>query len=189
MPSAYKALKGSADAFLYPGHVYAIAGSELCETLAEEGVSGVITGFTANEIMTALAVVITKLQEGSSFFKNCYPRVVTREGSKVARTTVAEIMEECDSEWRGLGIIENSGLKLKEAYKEFDARIKFHLPEIEGRSNPACRCGDVLQGKCKPSDCKVFGKVCTPLNPVGACMVSNEGACSAYYQYGGNING
>jgi hydrogenase expression/formation protein HypD len=107
----------------------------------------------------------------------------------VAQAIVAEIMEDCDSEWRGLGVIENSGLKLKEAYKEFDARIKFHLPKVKGRSNPACRCGDVLQGICKPSDCKVFGKVCTPLHPVGACMVSNEGACSAYYQYGGNING
>lgn len=189
MPRAYRALKGSADAFLYPGHVHATIGTELCEALAEEGVSGVVTGFTAKEIMTALAVVITKLQEEGSFFKNCYPRVVTYEGSKVAQAIVSEIMEDCDSEWRGLGVIKNSGLKLRETYKEFDARIKFHLPEVRGRSNPACRCGEVLQGKCKPSDCKVFGKGCTPLHPVGACMVSNEGACSAYYQYGGSING
>jgi hydrogenase expression/formation protein HypD len=96
-----------------------------------------------------------------------------------------EVMEECDSEWRGLGNIPGSGQKLKEEYSDFDARIKFQLPKVEGRSNPACRCGDVLQGKCKPSDCKVFGKGCTPLHPIGACMVSNEGACSAYYQYGG----
>ncbi|NMM63912.1 hydrogenase formation protein HypD [Clostridium sp. P21] len=189
MPAAYRALKGSADAFLYPGHVHAITGTNLCESLVNEGVSGVITGFTANEIMTALAVVITRLQEGGSFFKNCYPRVVTQVGSKAAQSIVSEIMEECDSEWRGLGVIKNSGLKLKEAYKEFDARNKFNLPKVTGKSNPACRCGDVLQGKCKPSDCRVFGKGCTPLHPVGACMVSNEGACSAYYQYGGNING
>ena len=189
MPGVYRTLKDSADAFLYPGHVHAITGTELCESLVNEGVSGVITGFTANEIMTALAVVITKLQEGESFFKNCYPRVVTQVGSKAAQIIVSEVMEDCDSEWRGLGIIKNSGLKLKEAYKEFDARDKFHLGKVEGRSNPACRCGDVLQGKCKPSDCRVFGKGCTPLHPVGACMVSNEGACSAYYQYGGKING
>ncbi|PJI08213.1 MULTISPECIES: hydrogenase formation protein HypD [Clostridium] len=189
MPGAYKALKSSADAFLYPGHVNAITGTKLCEELVSEGVSGVITGFTANEIMTALAVIITKSKEGGSFFKNCYPRVVTREGSKSAQALMSEIMESCDSEWRGLGIIKASGNKLKEEYKEFDARIKFDLPEVKGRSNPACRCGDVLQGKCKPSDCKVFGKGCTPLHPIGACMVSNEGACSAYYQYGGNING
>lgn len=189
MPSAYRALKGSADAFLYPGHVHAIIGTKLCESVVKEGISGVITGFTANEIMTALAVVITRLQEGGSFFKNCYPRVVTQDGSKAAKDIVSEIMQDCDSEWRGLGVIKNSGLKLKEAYKEFDARIKFNLPKVTGRSNPACRCGDVLQGKCKPSDCSVFGKGCTPLHPVGACMVSNEGACSAYYQYGGIING
>jgi len=189
MPSAYRALKGSADAFLYPGHVHAIIGTDLCESLATEGISGVITGFTANEIMTALAVVITKLQDGGSFFKNCYPRVVTCGGSKAAKVIVSEVMEDCSSEWRGLGVIENSGLKLTEAYKEFDARIKFNLPKVTGRSNPACRCGDVLQGKCKPLDCKVFGKGCTPLHPIGACMVSNEGTCSAYYQYGGIING
>lgn len=189
MPEAYMAMKDSADAFLYPGHVHAITGTKLCESLAEEGISGVVTGFTANEIMTALAVVITRLCKGGSFFENCYPRVVTQEGSKAAQSIVSEIMEACDSEWRGLGVIENSGLKLKEAYREFDARIKFHLPEVKGRSNPACRCGDVLQGKCRPSDCSVFGKACTPLHPVGACMVSNEGACSAYYQYGGNVNG
>lgn len=189
MPSAYRALKGSADAFLYPGHVHAIIGTKLCESLVEEGISGVITGFTANEIMTALAVVITRIQNGDSFFKNCYPRVVTQGGSIAAQNIVSEIMEDCDSEWRGLGVIENSGLKLRKNYEEFDARIKFHLPKVTGKSNPACRCGDVLQGKCKPSDCSVFGKGCTPLHPVGACMVSNEGACSAYYQYGGIING
>ncbi|AYD39675.1 hydrogenase formation protein HypD [Clostridium fermenticellae] len=189
MPGAYRVLKDSADAFLYPGHVNAITGTRLCEDLVNEGVSGVITGFTANEIMTAIAFIITKLQEGKSFFKNCYPRVVTRDGSKAAKLIVSDTMESCDSEWRGLGIIKNSGLKLRDKYKEFDARIKFNIKEIKGRSNPACRCGDVLQGKCRPSDCRVFGKGCTPLHPIGACMVSNEGACSAYYQYGGNING
>ena len=93
-------------------------------------------------------------------------------------------MEPCDSEWRGLGVILESGLKLREAWQEYDARWKYQMPKIEGKPNPACRCGDVLQGKCKPCDCKVFGKGCTPLHPIGACMVSNEGACSAYFQYG-----
>lgn len=188
MPNAYQALKGSADAFLYPGHVNAITGTKLCEELAEQGISGVVTGFTAKEIMTALAYVVTKLQEGGNFFENCYPRVVTREGSRAAQKIVAEFMESCDSEWRGLGIIPDSGLKLKEAYQEYDARIHFNLPPVHGKANPACRCGDVLQGKCKPSDCRIFGKGCTPLHPVGACMVSSEGACSAYYQYGGVEN-
>lgn len=186
MPSAYQALKGSADVFLYPGHVNAITGTKLCEALAEEGVSGIVTGFTAKEILTALAVALKKYQEGKPFFVNCYPRVVTRDGSREAQELVDRLMEPCDCEWRGLGEIPASGMQLRESYAKFDARKKYNLPPITGRSNPACRCGDVLQGKCKPSDCKVFGKVCTPQHPVGACMVSNEGACSAYYQYGGN---
>lgn len=189
MPSAYQALKGSADAFLYPGHVNAITGTALCEKLAKEDeISGVVTGFTAKEIMTALAVTVTKLQEGKSFFVNCYPRVVKPQGSLSAQALVAEYMEACDSEWRGLGVIPQSGLKLKEAHRDYDARIHFSLPPVQGKANPACRCGEVLQGKCKPSDCKVFGKGCTPLHPVGACMVSSEGACAAYYQYGGIEN-
>jgi hydrogenase expression/formation protein HypD len=96
---------------------------------------------------------------------------------------MSEVMQPCDSEWRGLGIIPDSGMKLRSEFSDFDARIKHDMPEIVGKPNPACRCGEVLQGKCKPSDCKVFGKGCTPLHPVGACMVSDEGACSAYYQY------
>lgn len=184
MPNAYQALKGSADAFLYPGHVNAITGEEECKKLAKEGVSGVIAGFTAKELLTALAVIIEKSKTGEPFFVNCYPRVVREHGNPPAQKIIAEVMEACDSEWRGLGVIPMSGMKLKDIYKEYDARIKFQLPKIDGKANPACRCGDVLQGKCKPSDCKVFGKGCTPLHPIGACMVSNEGACSAYYQYG-----
>ena len=188
MPSAYHALKGSADVFLYPGHVNAITGTALCESLVDEGISGVVTGFTAKELLTALAVAIKKSTEGKPFFVNAYPRVVTRAGSVEAQALMERLMEPCDTEWRGLGVIPQSGVQLREAYAEYDARKKFRLPEIKGRVNPACRCGDVLQGKCKPSDCKVFGKVCTPQHPIGACMVSNEGACSAYYQYGGDFN-
>ena len=183
MPGAYAALKGSADVFLYPGHVNAITGTELCESLVDEGVSGVVAGFTARELMTALAVALVKFQEGKPFFVNCYPRVVTQDGSKEAQELVDEMMEACDSEWRGLGMIPASGLQLRPEWKNFDARIKYQVPKMEGKPNPACRCGDVLQGKCKPSDCKVFGKGCTPQHPIGACMVSGEGACSAYYQY------
>ena len=186
MTNAYRALKGSADAFIYPGHVNAITGTEAVEELADEGISGVVCGFTAKEILTALAVIIVKMKDGKPFFKNCYPRVVTREGSVAGKQMMEEIMEPCDSEWRGLGVIPMSGLRLREEYADFDARKKYRLPHIEGRSNPACRCGDVLQGKCRPSDCKVFGRGCTPEHPIGACMVSNEGACSAYYAYAGS---
>lgn len=185
MPNAYNALVGSADAFLYPGHVNAIMGNSVCRSLCEEkGVSGVVAGFTANELLTALAVTLTMADKGEPFFKNCYPRVVKDEGNPSAQKLIAEVMEACDSEWRGLGVIPMSGMKLRDEYADLDARKKYDMPEIKGKPNPACRCGDVLQGKCKPSDCKVFGKVCTPEHPVGACMVSGEGACSAYYQYG-----
>lgn len=186
MPNAYAALEGSADAFLYPGHVNAIAGTAICEELKDKGVSGVVAGFTASELLTAMAVIIKKSEEGEPFFVNCYPRVVKPEGNPAARKLVARVMEPCDTEWRGLGVIPMSGMKLREEYADFDARKKYHMPVITGKPNPACRCGEVLQGKCKPNECKVFGKVCTPEHPVGACMVSDEGACAAYYQYGGN---
>lgn len=184
MPAAYAKLRGSADVFLYPGHVNAITGTMLCESLVSQGVSGVVAGFTAKELMTALAVAIRRSEEGKPFFVNAYPRVVTREGSREAQRLVEKLMEPCDSEWRGLGVIPGSGMKLREAYFAFDARIKHQMPEIQGKANPACRCGEVLQGKCKSTDCPLFGKVCTPQHPVGACMVSGEGACSAFYQYG-----
>ena len=110
---------------------------------------------TAKELLTALAVALVRFQEGKPFFVNCYPRVVTREGSREAQRLVNELMEGCDSEWRGLGIIPGSGMQLREEWEAYDARKKYNMPKIEGKANPACRCGDVLQGKCKPSDCKV----------------------------------
>lgn len=186
MPAAYMALKDSADAFLYPGHVHTITGTGICRKLMEDhGVSGVVAGFTASELLTALAVIVRKKQSGEPFFVNCYPRVVHEEGNPKALEMIQQLMEPCDSEWRGLGVIPGSGLQLRDAYQEYDARRKYRLPEIKGHSNPACRCGDVLRGEIKPYECAVFGKVCTPEHPVGACMVSNEGACSAFYQYGG----
>lgn len=185
MPQAYEALKDSADVFLYPGHVEAVMGTKHCEGLAERGISGVVAGFTAKELLTAFAVILAKFPQGKPFFKNCYPRVVTAEGSLPGQRLMAEVMEPCDSEWRGLGVIPMSGQRLQQRYAAYDARQKYGVPPMHGRSNPACRCGDVLQGLCTPPQCPVFGKGCTPDHPVGACMVSHEGACSAYYQYGG----
>ncbi|MEE0026256.1 MAG: hydrogenase formation protein HypD [Atopobiaceae bacterium] len=187
MPHAYAALRDSADVFLYPGHVHAITGTALCEELKAQGVSGVLAGFTAKELVTALAVAVRKSQEGEPFFVNAYPRVVRAEGMPAAVELINKVMEPVDAEWRGLGVIPQSGLQLRDAYAGIDARKKYDMPRIEGKPNPACRCGEVLQGHCKPSDCPLFGKVCTPQHPVGACMVSGEGACSAYYQYGGGL--
>ncbi|MCI1209458.1 MAG: hydrogenase formation protein HypD [Treponema sp.] len=185
MYNAYLSLKGSCDAFLYPGHVSTMTGTKIYETLRDaEGISGVVTGFTALEIMTALAVIIRESAGNKPFFVNCYPRVVTETGSIQAQKLVADLMESCDAVWRGLGTIKGSGLQLNDRYRDYDARLKFSIPVMEGKNNPACRCGEVLLGNCRPYDCPLFGKNCTPEHPVGACMVSSEGACSAYYKYG-----
>ena len=148
MPGAYEAMKDSTDLFLYPGHVHAITGTGICEKLAEEGVSGVCAGFTASELLAALAVAVTRYQEGKPFFVNCYPRVVTDAGSPQAVALVEKYMEPCDSRWRGIGDLPGSGMKLRQDYAAYDARAKYSLPKIEGRENKACRCGEVLQGKC-----------------------------------------
>ena len=185
MPQAYEALKGSADVFLYPGHVEAVMGTGHCRELVSQGISGVVAGFTAKELMTAFAVILTKFPQGKPFFMNCYRRVVTEEGSAAGQALMTDVMEPCDSEWRGLGLIPKSGQRLKDTYAAFDARKKYGVPAMPGQVNPACRCGDILKGSCTPPECPLFGRGCTPEHPVGACMVSHEGACSAYYQYGG----
>ena len=107
------------------------------------------------------------------------------EGNPAAQALVAAYLEPCDAEWRGLGVLRESGLQLREAFAARDARKRFALPAMTGRATPACRCGAILQGLARPVDCPLYGKACTPDHPVGACMVSREGACSAYYLYGG----
>ncbi len=183
MDRAYRVLKGSADAFLYPGRVSAVTGMKVYEELKEEGISGVVCGFTPNEILTALAVIVTKIRSGGTFAENAYPRVVTNEGMPIGRKLMAETMEPCEAAWRGIGVIEGSGLRLRREYAAYDARLVYDMPEIHGKPNPACRCGDVLMGRIRPYECPLFGKVCTTEHPVGACMVSSEGTCSAYYKY------
>ncbi len=185
MPQAYIAMKDATDAFLYPGHVHAIIGTSICEEYRDRyGISGVCTGFTPSELLIALALTVKGVARGGPFFINAYPRVVRPEGSPKAVALIEKYMEPVDALWRGIGEIDGSGLGLREEYAAYDARKKFALPHIEGRDNPACRCGEVLQGKCTSEDCPLFGKACTPEHPLGACMVSSEGACSAYYLYG-----
>jgi hydrogenase expression/formation protein HypD len=187
MPGAYEAMGKSCDAFLYPGHVHAITGTQICKDMCEKGVSGVIAGFTGSELLTALAVAVKKFGEGKPFFVNCYPRVVKDEGSPSAVAMVDKFMEPCDAEWRGIGTIPMSGMQLRDEFAEFDARKKYDVPLIKPEYKTACRCGDVLQGKITPNECPLFGKACNPDHPVGACMVSDEGACSAFYMYGGEL--
>jgi hydrogenase expression/formation protein HypD len=185
MPNAYRALGNCADAFLYPGHVHTIIGTSLCQELLKSGISGVVAGFQADELLTALAVIAHHAEQGTApFFENCYRRIAKDEGNPAAVRLIETVMTPCDAEWRGLGVIPGSGLKLNDTFAAFDARIKFNVPECSGTPHRGCRCGEILKGLVKPEECPLFGKVCTPLNPVGACMVSHEGSCSAYYQYG-----
>ena len=183
MPAAYRAMMETTDAYLYPGHVCAVQGLADCREMLELGMSGAVAGFTAPELLTALAVIVKKTQEGKPFLVNCYPGVVTEDGSPQARALVAKYMEPCDARWRGIGVLENSGMDLKEVYAAFNARRKYSIPKIEGQEARGCRCGEVLQGRITPAGCPLFGRACTPEHPVGACMVSSEGACSAFYLY------
>lgn len=188
MPQAYEAMKDACDAFLYPGHVHAIIGTKDCYHMLEKGVSGVVAGFTANELLTAIAICVKKLSEGQPFFVNAYPRVVKDEGSPKGMAIIDKYTQPIDVSWRGLGVIPHSGLGLREAYAAYDARKKYHVPSFAGHDHPGCRCGDILRGEAQPYDCPLFGKVCTPEHPTGSCMVSSEGTCSAYYLYGGLKN-
>ena len=185
MPGAYEAMASSTDAYLYPGHVHAIIGTKLCKDMAEKGVSGTIAGFTGEELLTALSVTVMKLSEGKPFFVNAYPRVVTDEGSPAACALVDKFLKPCDAEWRGIGMIPSSGVELKDEYAAYDARKKHSIPKMDYERKTGCKCGLVLQGKIKPNECPLFGKACNTDHPIGACMVSDEGACSAFYMYGG----
>jgi hydrogenase expression/formation protein HypD len=188
MHQAYIDLKDACDAYIYPGHVCAMSGMhELYELRDKENISGAVTGFSASEILVSFAYLIDNLQENKPFVANLYPSVVTEDGLTRAKTLVDNTFEPCDSTWRGLGIIRNSGLKLKDEYIDYDAREKFSIPEMDTKQNTACRCGDVLKGDIKPFECPLFSKGCNPDHPVGACMVSSEGACTAYYKYGENL--
>lgn len=184
MDEAYKNLAGSADAFLYPGHVCAITGTQKLSELAQrQGISGAVAGFKAEEILLALVMIVQKTAAGQPFFVNCYPRVVTEKGNIAAQKLLAEYMEPCDSLWRGLGNLPGSGLRLRSMYRDYDAKIKFALPDFADGMPHGCRCGDVLKGNIEPQECRLFGAACNPLHPIGACMVSQEGTCAAYYKY------
>ena len=183
MDAAYLAMADACDAYLDPGHVCAITGARVPRALTKRGISGAIAGFTAAELLTALAAIVKKSQTGKPFLVNAYPRVVTEEGSPAARKLLATYLEPVDAEWRGIGVLKNSGLALQEKYGAYDARLVYKIPPQDGKANPACRCGDILRGACTPPDCPLFGKTCTTEHPIGACMVSREGTCSAWYQY------
>ena len=170
--------------FLCPGHVATIIGAEAFRFLPEEyGIPAVVGGFEPEEILHALYLLLCQLAEGKPRLENAYPRAVSAAGNRLAQRVMAECFEpRCDL-WRGLGEIDASGLGWREEFSAFDAEKKFdlHVENTEGPSG--CRCGDVICGRCRPADCPMFGRRCTPEDPVGPCMVSSEGACAAAYKY------
>jgi hydrogenase expression/formation protein HypD len=174
------------DAFLCPGHVSAITGYGVFGTIVEEfGRPCVVAGFEAMQVVEALAEICRQLIEGRAEVKSMYSAVVTEKGNVIAQRIVADCFDVADGWWRGLGKIEKSVLKLKEKYERFDAFKKFGIEEIPGKDISGCQCGQVLCGLIEPDECVLFGKKCRPETPVGPCMVSSEGACSAWYKYGG----
>lgn len=188
IPPALKALLGGQlklDGFLLPGHVSAIIGSNAYKpALAEHNVAAVIAGFEPTDILRALAKALEQIVSGSYAVDVAYRRVVSPEGNTKATDIVDEVFEPCDTSWRGIGVIPQSGLRIRDDFSAYDAARKFDVEIEPTREHKGCKCGEMLQGLCAPADCPHFGKTCTPDNPVGACMVSGEGTCAAYYRYG-----
>lgn len=176
----------SIDGFLGPSHVSSVIGSQPYEFFAEEFQRPVvIAGFEPLDVMQATLMVLRQLNEGRHEVENEYIRVVTREGNVKAQALVAEVFELRTSfEWRGLGLVPYSALKIKQSFAEFDAEKRFSIETKAARDVKSCECPAILRGAKKPTDCKLFGTVCTPENPMGSCMVSSEGACAAYWAYG-----
>ncbi len=170
--------------FILPGHVSAIIGvNAYREVLEHYNVPGVVTGFEPVDILRGILRLVTAIRDGVFVLANEYRRVVTDEGNLKALELMDEVFEPEDVAWRGLGVIPMSGLKLRKKYAHRDIRNVVDVTPPPPREHPACRCGDVLQGRLKPDECPLFGNLCTPDNPIGPCMVSSEGSCHAYFKY------
>ncbi len=194
VPPAMTALlespRNRVQAYLAAGHVCAVMGWRQYEPIAEKyHVPVVVTGFEPVDLLSGILSAITQLETAEARVENQYPRVVKREGNIPAQETVDRVFEVTDRAWRGIGVIPKSGMRLRPEYSQFDAEKRFDLGEISVSESPECIAGLVLQGLKKPFECGAFGGKCTPLTPLGATMVSSEGACAAYYAYHrGDIN-
>jgi hydrogenase expression/formation protein HypD len=171
--------------FLAAGHVCTVMGYEEYEPIAERHrVPIVVTGFEPLDLAQGVYMAVAALEEGRVGVENQYARAVSRAGNHEAKKLMAEVFEVCDRAWRGLGVIPASGYRLRPAYAAHDAERRFDVARIETRESPECIAGEILKGLKKPHHCPAFGTRCTPEHPLGAPMVSSEGACAAYYQYG-----
>ncbi len=189
VPPAIEAILSSpsnqVQAFLAAGHVCTVMGSWQYGPLVEKyQVPIVVTGFEPLDLLEGIRRAVRQLEEGRAELENAYERAVTAEGNEPARKMLEEVFEVCDRKWRGIGEIPTSGWRLRGPYRAFDAALKFDVDGIETQEPEVCRAGEVLQGLIKPHECSAFGKECTPRSPLGATMVSSEGACAAYYRYG-----
>ncbi|GAB4335055.1 MAG: hydrogenase formation protein HypD [Calditrichia bacterium] len=172
------------DGFICPAHVSAIIGSESYRFLAEKyGKACVVTGFEPVDILQGILMLVRQIQAGKPTVENQYKRVVHPRGNRQAQAILERVFEPCDAEWRGIGMIPGSGLQLRKEFVKYDAGVMFSVEVPPTRENPGCICGKVMKGVAEPTDCRLFGKACTPENPVGACMVSSEGTCAAAYRY------
>ncbi|MFO8037307.1 MAG: hydrogenase formation protein HypD [Anaerolineales bacterium] len=174
--------------FLSAGHVNAVMGYWEYEPIAEEfQVPMAVTGFEPLDIAQGILTCIESLERGEYVVKNAYPRAVTKQGNQSAQEVIDQVFQECDRKWRGIGIIPGSGWCLRPDFHDFDAERRFDVESIQPEESPICISGKILQGLKKPHECPAFGKECTPEHPLGATMVSDEGACAAYYRYRGHL--
>jgi len=172
--------------FIGPGHVSTVIGNRPYEFICRDyGLPIAVSGFEPLDVLQGVHMIMTQLAEGRAEVENQYSRVVRPEGNPVALRAIAQTMElRTTFEWRGLGFISQSALKLREEFAQWDAEVRHAIPGVRVADPKACQCGEVLKGVIKPWQCKVFGTSCTPDRPIGTCMVSSEGACAAYYNYG-----
>lgn len=172
------------DGFILPGHVSVIIGKTPYSFIAHEfSIMGVITGFEALDILEGIYMLMRQKTEGRSEIEIQYTRAVKDEGNRLAQEVIEEVFEPFNATWRGLGMIPQSGLMLREEFREMDAAFAFDIPYEEKADPPGCLCGEILQGIKKPPDCPLFNTRCTPEDPVGPCMVSSEGSCAAFHKY------
>jgi hydrogenase expression/formation protein HypD len=174
------------DGFVGPAHVSTVIGSRPYEPFASGyGKPVVIAGFEPLDVMQAILMLVRQVNEGRAQVENEFTRAVTRDGNAKAQALVAEcFMPRDEFEWRGLGTVPASALKLRPAFAEFDAELKFAVDYVAVADHKACECAAILRGEKRPQECRIFATACTPATPVGSCMVSSEGACAAHYSYG-----
>ena len=193
-PPVIKALLDSGevklDGIVCPGHVSAVIGSHPYNFIARDyGIACVVAGFEPLDILLCVDMLVAQIESGESKVEIAYRRGVKPEGNKVALELMYKVFEVCDGNWRGIGVVPESGLKVREEYRHYDAEHAFQIAPGEPVEPKGCICGDILRGVKTPLECKLFRAVCNPEHPVGPCMVSSEGSCAAYYQYGEGYGG